>query len=344
MTGPEPKDAGLSHVTDAMPGISRRRAGKGFAYRDAHGHALRDKAALARIRSLAIPPAWTDVWICASPNGHIQATGRDARGRKQHRYHPRFREVRDAAKFDHLADFGAALPALRRRIDLDMRKQGMPREKVLATIVRLLDTTMIRVGNEEYAKANKSYGLTTLKGRHAEIHGGELKFVFTGKSGRSWRLTLKDRRVARIVKAIQDLPGQRLFQYRDQAGDIQQVTSTDVNAYLRDISGADITAKDFRTWGGSVLAAAELSRLGAFDTEALAKANIKAAIENVSQTLGNTPAICRKCYVHPALTESYLAGEFKLPRARRQGLSAQEASVLAFLSRKPARKRSANSR
>jgi len=344
VTGPEPKDAGLTHVTDATPGISRRRSGGGFAYRDAHDRVLRDKPTLDRIRALAIPPAWTDVWISASPNGHIQATGRDARGRKQHRYHARFREVRDAAKFDHLAQFGAALPALRHRVDVDMRKQGVSREKVLATIVRLLDTTMIRVGNDEYAKANKSYGLTTLKGQHAQIRGDELKFVFTGKSGKSWRLRLKDRRVARIVKTIQELPGQRLFQYRDEAGEVQQVTSTDVNTYLRDISGAEITAKDFRTWGGTVLAAAEFARLSAFDTETLSKANVKAAIENVSHTLGNTPTICRKCYVHPALMERCLNGKFKLPRARRQGLSAHEAGVLAFLAHKPAKKRSAKTR
>lgn len=344
MTGPEPKDAGLTHVSDTTPGISRRRAGKGFAYRDAHGRVLRDKTALARIRSLAIPPAWKDVWICPSANGHIQVTGRDARGRKQHRYHPRFREVRDAAKFDHLADFGAALPALRHRIDADMRKQSLSREKVLATIVRLLETTMIRVGNDEYAKTNKSYGLTTLKDQHAHVRGDELKFVFMGKSGKSWRLTLKDRRVARIVKAIQELPGQRLFQYRDDEGEVQQVTSTDVNTYLRDIASAEITAKDFRTWGGTVLAAAELSRLGEFDTQTLAKANVKAAIENVSKTLGNTPTICRKCYVHPALIESYLDGKFKLPRSRRQGLSAHEAGVLAFLSHKPAKRRQAKTR
>ncbi len=215
---PAAKDAGLTYVSDFAGGLSRRRSGRGFAYRDADGEAVRDKSTLERIRALAIPPAWTDVWICASPNGHVQATGRDGRGRKQHRYHPRFREVREEAKFDRLAEFGASLPGLRARIDADMRKRGLPREKVLAAIVHLLDTTMIRVGNDEYAKANKSYGLTTLKDRHAEIRGERLRFVFTGKSGRSWRLTLKNRRVAKVVKAAQDLPGQRLFQYLDANG------------------------------------------------------------------------------------------------------------------------------
>ena len=340
---PAAKDAGLTYVSDFGGGLSRRRAGTGFAYRDADGQAVRDQKTLERIRALAIPPAWTDVWICASPNGHVQATGRDGRGRKQHLYHPRFREVRDEAKFDRLAEFGASLPALRSRIDADMGRRGLPREKVLAAIVHLLDTTMIRVGNDEYAKANKSYGLTTLKDQHAEIRGEQLRFVFTGKSGKSWRLTLKNRRVAKVVKAAQDLPGQRLFQYLDVDGAAQQITSTDVNAYLREISGRDISAKDFRTWGASVLAAAELSALGEFETQALAKANVKQAIEQVAGVLGNTPTICRKCYVHPALIESYLAGAFKLPRARRQGLSNHEASVLAFLDNRRPRRRSPSS-
>ncbi len=335
---PAAEDAGLTYVSDGNGGISRRRVGKGFAYRGRDGRTVRDRQTLERIRSLAIPPAWRDVWICASANGHLQATGRDARGRKQHRYHPRFREVREEAKFERLADFAAALPALRAQIDRDMRKRGLPREKVLAAIVHLLDTTMIRVGNDEYAKANKSYGLTTLKDQHAQVRGEQLRFVFTGKSGKTWRLALKNRRVAKVVKAAQDLPGQRLFQYVDDAGAVQQVTSTDVNAYLRKISGRAISAKDFRTWGGAVLAAAELSALGDFNTLTVAKANVKQAIERVSLTLGNTPSICRKCYVHPALIKSYLNGALKLPRAQRQGLSAHEASVLAFLTKKPKRR------
>lgn len=329
------RDAGLVYVTGEKPGISRRRSGAGFSYRDADGKLLRDRETLARIRALAIPPAWTDVWICASPNGHVQATGRDARGRKQHRYHARFREVRESAKFDKLSAFAKALPALRAQIDRDMRKHGLPREKVLATIAHLLDTTLIRVGNDEYAKSNKSYGLTTLKDQHAKIEGDKLRFMFTGKSGKNWRLMVKSRRVAKVVKAAQELPGQRLFQYLDDDGAPQSVTSTDVNAYLREIAGDDITAKDFRTWGGTVLAAAELARLGSFETQTLAKANVKAAIETVSQSLGNTPTICRKCYVHPLVLETYLAGAFKLGRAKREGLSEHEAAVLAFLSRKP---------
>jgi DNA topoisomerase-1 len=336
------REAGLVYVTDSAAGIARRRTGKGFAYRDADGRIVRDRDTLARIRALAVPPAWTEVWICASPRGHLQATGRDARGRKQHRYHPRFREARDSVKFSRLTAFAKALPALRARIDADMRKKGMPREKVIATIVHLLDTTLIRIGNDEYARANGSYGLTTLQDQHAKIKGDELKFIFTGKSGKSWRLTVRDKRVAKVVKAAQDLPGQRLFQYRDAEGAIQQVMSTDVNAYLREISGADITAKDFRTWGATVLAAAELSALAGADAKLTAKANVKAAIETVSATLGNTPTICRKCYVHPLLIDTYLEGGLKLGRAKRAGLSAHEASVLAFLNR-PA-KRAARAR
>ena len=340
---PHAQAIGLAYVTSDCAGITRRRSGSGFSYRDADGKLIRDNATLARIKSLAIPPAWQDVWICPDDEGHLQATGRDARGRKQHRYHPRFREVRDAAKFERLTEFARALPALRARIHQDMSKRGLPRGKVLATIAHLLDTTLIRVGNDEYAKANKSYGLTTLEDKHAKVQGDTLRFVFTGKSGKSWKLTVKDRRVAKVVKAAQELPGQRLFQYVDEGGAPQSVTSTDVNAYLREISGAEITAKDFRTWGGTVLAAAELSRLGAFDTQTLGKANVKAAIETVSMSLGNTPTICRKCYVHPALLETYLAGDFRLGRSKRTGLSAHESATLAFLEKRSKPKRRASS-
>ncbi|MEQ1810601.1 MAG: DNA topoisomerase IB [Terricaulis sp.] len=327
--------AGLTYVYDDAPGISRRRSCKGFTYRAASGRAVRDKKTLARIAKLAIPPAWVDVWISTKQNGHLQATGRDARGRKQSRYHPRYREHQDSAKFDHLAEFGKGLPAIRKTINAHMRKQGLPREKVLAAIVRLLDTTLIRVGNDEYARNNKSYGLTTLTNRHADVRGEKLRFVFTGKSGKNWRLTLQDRRVAKIVKAAQDLPGQRLLQYEDEDGKSHHVTSTDVNAYLREISGRDISAKDFRTWGGTVLAAAELSGFKTAKTQTLAKANIKAAIDVVSGSLGNTPSICRKSYVHPNLLETYEAGAFILGNAKRAGLSAHEAAVLNFLTRKP---------
>ncbi len=327
------KHAGLVYVSSEAPGITRRRSGTGFSYRDPRGKIVRDAETLARIKTLAVPPAWTDVWICADENGHLQATGRDARGRKQHRYHPRFREVRDGAKFDRLTEFAKALPDIRAQVDRDMRKQGLPREKVLATIVHLLDTTLIRVGNDEYAKANKSYGLTTLKDQHAKIEGDKLRFVFTGKSGKTWKLTVKNRRVAKVVRATQELPGQRLFQYVDDDGEPQCVSSTDVNAYLREIADSDITAKDFRTWGATVLAAAELARLGAFDTQTLAKANVKACIETVSLSLGNTPTICRKSYIHPRVFESYTDGVFKLGRAKREGLSEHEAATLAFLER-----------
>jgi DNA topoisomerase I len=341
---PQAESIGLAYVSSDGPGITRRRSGAGFSYRDPGGKLVRDEDTLARIKSLAIPPAWTDVWICPDEDGHLQATGRDARGRKQHRYHARFREVRDAAKFERLPEFAKTLPALRARIDEDMSKRGLPREKVLATIAHLLDTTLIRVGNDEYAKANKSYGLTTLKDQHAKVQGDTLRFVFTGKSGKSWKLTVKNRRVAKVVKAAQELPGQRLFQYMDEDGTPQSVTSTDVNAYLREIAGDEITAKDFRTWGGTVLAAAELKRLNGFDTQSLAKANVKAAIETVAMSLGNTPTICRKCYVHPALLETYLAGDFKLGRSRRAGLSAHEAAVLAFLNRRRPRRRTGKSK
>jgi DNA topoisomerase I len=331
--------AGLTYVSDDAPGLTRVRSGKGFSYRKG-GRAVRDKKTLDRIRKLAIPPAWEDVWISAEENGHLQATGRDARGRKQHRYHARFREHRDAAKFDRLPEFAKALPELRARMTRDMRKQGLPREKVIATIVHLLDTTLIRIGNDEYARNNKSYGLTTLKDQHAQVNGDKLRFVFTGKSGKSWRLTVKNRRVAKIVKAMQDLPGQRLFQYEDDEGAPQHVTSTDVNAYL----GDDISAKDFRTWGGTVLAAAALSAFDPPDTKALAKANIKAAIDDVAGSLGNTPTISRKCYVHPALLEAYEAGDLTLRKAKRAGLSTHEASVLNFLDRQRPRRRAAHSK
>lgn len=326
-------EAGLVYVAGDAPGLCRRRAGKGFCYRNADGRVVRDKATLARIRALAIPPAWTEVWICAEEHGHLQAAGRDARGRRQHRYHARFRQVREAAKFGGLAGFAQALPALRCRVAADMRKLGLPREKVLATVVQLLDATLIRIGNEEYARANKSYGLTTLHERHARVEGGCVRFVFTGKSGKSWRLTLRHRRVAAVIRAMQELPGQRLFQYEDESGAPQRISSTDVNAYLREASGADITAKDFRTWGATVLAAAELDARGAADAKAVAQANVKATVERVAASLGNTAAICRKCYIHPQVIAAYLEGRFALRPTKRAGLSPEEASVLAFLRR-----------
>ena len=295
---------------------------------------------------MAIPPAWTDVWICASPQGHIQAIGYDQRGRKQYRYHPHFREVRDSAKFEHLVAFAEALPALRKIIDADMRRPGVGRDKVLAAVVHLLETTMIRVGNPAYAKANKTFGLTTLHSRHVTVAGDELKFHFTGKSGRSWRLGVHDRRVARIVKRCQDLPGQHLFQYLDEGGERRSVNSTDINAYLRAKSGRDITAKDFRTWTGTVLAATRLSELGSA-TPGARRSNLSLIIREVAARLGNTPTICRRCYIHPAIVQAYLGGQLwlEVPAAAagngaRRGthFAADEAAVLAFLRRRLTRR------
>ena len=307
------------------------------------GKRITDRALIDRIKKIGIPPAYTDVWICPNKRGHIQATGRDAKGRKQYRYHARFREVRDSTKYEHMLAFAAALPGIRECIDNDMRRRGLPREKVLATVVRLLETTMIRVGNAHYAKQNKSYGLTTLSDRHVTVDGGELKFRFKGKSGKTWNLKLADRRVARIVKQSQDLPGQHLFQYLDDDGEQREVTSSDVNDYLRGVSGSDITAKDFRTWTGTVLAALALAEFEKFDSEAAAKRNVRAAIEKVSARLGNTPAVCRRCYVHPEVIHSYMSAalileiEHEVERELREdvtGLQPEEALVLAFLQRR----------
>ncbi|HYZ32191.1 MAG TPA: DNA topoisomerase IB [Crenalkalicoccus sp.] len=334
------EEAGLRYVSDEQPGIARRRVGKGFSYRRPEGGPVRDAATLKRIRSLAVPPAWTQVWICSHPDGHIQATGRDQKGRKQYRYHPRWREVRDAAKYEHMVAFAQALPTIRARLAEDLRRPGLPREKVLATVIRLLETTLIRVGNDDYAKRNRSFGLTTLKSRHVAVEGGELRFSFRGKGGRTWQLGVADRRIARIVRACQELPGQELFQYRDAEGTVHDVTSTDVNDYLREISGRSITAKDFRTWAGTVLAALALREFERFDSKAAAKRNVRAAIERVAARLGNTPTICRKCYVHPAVLDTYLDGGLVLEvegaaeAALRDDIAAlrpEEAAVLGLL-------------
>ncbi len=340
----DPRDAaesaGLLYVSDEEPGIRRRKAGKGFSFRGPDGEPVKVKATLKRIRSLAIPPAYTDVWICPKPNGHIQATGRDAKGRKQYRYHPAFREVRESTKYEHMLEFARGLPAIRETIKKHMALKGMPREKVLATVVHLLETTLIRVGNDDYAKQNKSYGLTTLKNRHVTVSGGELRFQFKGKSGKTWKLQVQDRRIARIVRACQELPGQELFQYLDEDGERRDVTSADVNSYLREITGRDITAKDFRTWAGTVLAALALQAFEAFDSEAKAKKNVRAAIERVAARLGNTPTICRKCYIHPEVLTSYLDGALLLDikeeaeaelRDNLAGLKPEEAAVLSLL-------------
>ncbi len=302
------EDAGLRYVSDEQPGFSRRRKGEEFEYFDQKGKPIRDEQRLLRIKRLAIPPAWSDVWICPSPNGHIQATGRDARRRKQYRYHERWREIRDENKYDRLINFGKALPKIRRRLKKDLARSDLPREKVLATIVQLLERSFIRVGNEEYARENKSFGLTTMQDRHVDVKGSKLRFRFRGKSGRQHEVDVTDRRIARIISKLQDLPGQSLFQYLDDEENVRDITSQDVNEYLREITGEDFTAKDFRTWAGTVLAAIALNAAGQFETKKQAKANIKNAIGAVAQVLGNTPAICRQCYIHPTVLEAYLNG------------------------------------
>ncbi len=328
--------AGLIYVTDAGSGIRRRRSGNGFRYVNGDGRAIKDKDAVKRIKALAVPPAWTDVWICAKANGHIQATGRDARGRKQYRYHSRFREVRERTKYHHMLAFAERPPVIRSRVQEHLALPGLSREKVLATVVHLLEATLIRVGSDEYARANKSYGLTTLKNRHVEVSGSALKFNFKGKSGRVWRLNVRDRRIAKVIRACQELPGQDLFQYVDENGDHRNVTSTDVNAYLHEIGGEDITAKDFRTWHGTVLAAVALQDSETFDSEAGAKRNVRDAIESVAARLGNTPTICRKCYIHPEVIVTYVEGALLLDvkdKVERElaALSPEEAAVLTLL-------------
>jgi DNA topoisomerase-1 len=310
---------GLRYVTDEIPGYHRKRHGKSFGYYDEHGRRLRETKQLARIKSLVIPPAWKDVWICPWDHGHLQATGRDARGRKQHRYHPKWREVRDETKYTRMLAFAKALPKIRQRINHDLRLPGLPRNKVLATIVKLLELSLIRVGNEEYARDNKSFGLTTFKDRHAQIRGGKVHFKFRGKSGKEHDIDVEDRHLARIVKSCQDLPGQELFQYVDAEGKRQDVKSEDVNEYLREITSAEFTAKDFRTWAGTVLGAMALRECESFENQKQAKRNIAQAIEKVSQRLGNTPSVCRKCYIHPAVLDCYLDGTLAEAIRRRNG-------------------------
>lgn len=334
------REAGLRYVSDDRPGIRRARRGKGFRYIGPDDKPVRDAEMLRRIGSLAIPPAWSDVWICPLANGHLQATGHDARGRKQYRYHPRWRAVRDETKYDRMIAFGQALPHLRARIEQDLTQPGLPRTKVLATVVRLLETTLIRVGNEEYARANGSFGLTTLRNRHVNVEGQTVLFCFTGKSGIRHRIRVDDRRLARIVQRCQDLPGQDLFQYVEDDGAPRDVDSADVNAYLQEIAGQGFTAKDFRTWAGTVLAARALQEFESFDSQAQAKRNIVEAIEAVSKRLGNTKAVCRKCYVHPAVLNAYLDGSLLDTLRQRveneiadslHALPPEEAAVLAFL-------------
>lgn len=335
------REAGLRYVLDAAPGISRIGQGRNARYVRRDGRVIRDQASLNRIRSLVIPPAWTDVWICSDPQGHLQATGRDARGRKQYRYHPRWNHVRNENKYDRLLSFGHALPRIRSRVTEDLRRSGLPRDKILATIVRLLEATLIRIGNEEYARANESFGLTTLRDRHATVRGSTVRFEFRGKSGIRHCLDITDRRVARIVKQSRDLPGYELFQYLDEDGRRHCITSGDVNEYLRRIAGDDFTAKDFRTWAGTLLAARALKKYeDQCDSLARAKRNVAAAIGSVALQLGNTKAVCRKCYIHPEILQAYLDGTLltrlastsrkDLPRSSQQ-LPREEAALLRFL-------------
>lgn len=336
LPGPEEsaKLAGLRYVTDAMPGI-RREGGNGrFRYVDVHGDEIRDPDERLRVKALAIPPAWTEVWICPDPHGHLQATGRDARGRKQYRYHQRWREVRDEAKFESLVEFAEALPDIRRRVRRDLALDDLPRAKVLAAVVSLLEDAQIRIGNDEYVRENDSYGLTTLRCDQVAVAGKQVRFHFRGKSGKEYRIRLRDRRLAQVVRRCQDLPGQRLFQYGSGNGEFQNIHSDDVNDYLREISGRDFTAKHFRTWAGTVMAARALRDAGPFESQTEAKRKVKEAIESVAQHLGNTVAISRKCYVDPAVVEAYVEG--KLDRyfesaSSVAGLFADERSVLALL-------------
>jgi DNA topoisomerase-1 len=336
-------EEGLRYVSDSSPGYRRKRTGTSFSYCDKDGKRITDLAIIRRIKSIGIPPAYEFVWICPSPNGHIQATGLDTRGRKQYRYHPKWRELRDQNKYEHIMQFAAALPTLRARVASDMRHDGLPRDKVLATIVSLLEKTLIRVGNAEYAEKNKSYGLTTMRRKHVAIGRGVLRFEFTGKSGKQWKLQVHDRRIASIVKRCAEIPGHELFKYLDDDGVSCAVDSGDVNEYIREVTQQDFSAKDFRTWAGTVLAALALAEFKKYDSQAEAKRNVVAAIEKVAKQLGNTPAICRKSYVHPEILSAYMSGDlvkmidakiaqkFKRQYAK---LTADEIMVLAFLRRR----------
>nr|WP_235028327.1 DNA topoisomerase IB [Caballeronia choica] len=323
---------GLRYVDDSRAGYTRQWIDGAFAFFNTQGKRIDDPAEIRRINALAIPPAYIDVWICPDPRGHLQATGRDARGRKQYRYHPQWRETRDATKYERMLAFGAVLPKLRARVTRDLALDGMPRDKVLATVVRLLDTTLIRVGSEEYARDNRSYGLTTLRKKHLKMTAGTLRFQFRGKSGIEHDVPVSDPRVARIVRRCMDLAGQDLFQYLDADGARHSVSSSDINDYLREITGADFTAKDYRTWAGSVFALAALRRQ-TWETVIEARKLVVGTIKEVSQLLRNTPAVCRKCYVHPAVIEAFEAGELAeaMPALRRHGLKADEAALAIFL-------------
>ena len=334
------REAGLVYVHHDRPGITRKRKGKAFHYFDVSGQRITDAATIERINQLAIPPAYREVWVCPDPRGHVQAVGTDDRGRTQYRYHPKWREVRDEAKYGRMLAFAKALPKLRSRVNRDLKRPGLPREKVLATVVKLLETTLIRVGNEEYAKDNKSYGLTTIRNRHVDVHGAHVHFEFRGKSGVDHAVDLDDERLAKVIRRCQELPEQELFEYVDDDGTRHHVGSSDVNAYLHEVTGEHFTAKDFRTWAGTTLAAMALQEFEAFDTEAQAKRNVLAAIEVVAKRLGNTRTVCRKCYVHPAVVDLYMEGTLveslkqrlavRLKRSL-HNLKPEEAAVMALL-------------
>ena len=335
--------ARLRYVSDARPGITRKPTRQGWDFFGPDGAKITDEDDIARIRKLAIPPAYRDVWICPHANGHIQAVGRDAKGRKQYRYHAKWQETRDEAKYAHMLRFGRVLPRIRAKVDEDLSLPGLKREKVLAAIVRLLERTLVRIGNEEYARTNESFGLTTLRRRHVKVKGQGITFDFRAKHGIHWHVELKDKRLSRIIGRLTDLEGQELFQYIDDDNQISGVSSDDVNAYLRDISGEDITAKDFRTWAATNLAAVALAELETFDTKAKAKKNVLRAVEAVAKMLGNTPSICRKCYIHPAIFDAYLDGSLlegikarvdEVLDHKSAGLTAEEIAVAAFLERR----------
>jgi DNA topoisomerase-1 len=334
------EEAGLRYVSDEQSGYTRKRTGDDFEFFDTKGQPITDEARVLRIKRIGIPPAWTDVWICSSANGHLQATGRDARRRKQYRYHEKFREARDSTKYEKMLLFGAALPKIRERVQSDLALQGFPKNKVLAAIIAIMERTFIRVGNDEYAKQNDSYGLTTMRNKHVKVKGTKVVFDFRGKSGVQHQVELADRRLARIVKRAQELPGQELFNYCDENDEVRDITSQDVNAYLREITGEDFTAKDFRTWAGTVLAAVALNAIDPCETKRDMKKNVTTAVKAVAQILGNTPAVCRKCYVHPVVLETYLSGGMieglkrkteEAIEAKAQDLQAVELAVMKFL-------------
>jgi DNA topoisomerase-1 len=322
----------LHYVEDTQAGLTRKILRGKFVYFDVDGQRIRDEAEIKRINALVIPPAYTDVWICPDPRGHLQATGRDARGRKQYRYHPRWREIRDENKYSRMIEFGLALPKVRKQLEAQLAEPGIGRDKVMATVISLLDATLIRIGNSQYARDNRSYGLTTLRNKHVEVRGNAILFQFRGKSGVEHQISVTDRRLARVIKRCMELPGQNLFQYLDDDGERHTVSSSDINAYLQRLTGADFTAKDYRTWAGSALALATLRKLH-WEPEADAKKHIVDMVKAVSRQLGNTPAICRKCYIHPAVLEGFMQGQLALlPRTRqRKGLRIEEVALASFL-------------